>query len=231
MSAVRNRIASLEAASTKAGSVPSPSRPVYRQKNTNTPQKKPDVASDQQQESPLTNSFRRGRSPFQRAKNTADTSLHTSNTSEQSDGQGMNKSSSGDQGATGEGSHHGSESSTTLTASENRKSRIRQSHQQVRGKSNTPTTNLSEKRRQRRILQSQRRLKSAHKASDNSQSDGDGMTSGRTMIDNSRVPDSPGDFSTGSNNSGRWSKLSRLQTRRHQSSTVFGSHKRDKSVC
>ncbi len=213
MSAVRNRIASLEAASSK-GAVPSPSRPVYRQRNTDTPQKKPDVVKEKQQESPLTNSFRRGRSPFQKANNTADTSLHTSNMGEKNDGQGMNKSSSGDQGAIGEGSQHGSESSTTFTASENRKSRIRQSHQQIREKSITPATNLSEKRRQRRILQSQRRLKSAHKAtSENVKSDGDGTTSGRTMIDNSRVPDSPGDLSIGSNSSGRWSKLSRLQRR------------------
>ncbi len=209
MSAVRNRIASLEAASSKSAGFPSPSRPIpnrsdhYRQRNTNTPQKVPNVKKEQQ-ESGMTHSYRR------RSREPLGSTSDASNIGAKSDGQGISKPSSSQQSATP------SASSTTVTASENRKSRIR-SQQQIREKTSTPTTNLSEKRRQRRILQSQRRLKSAHKAaSDNAKNDGEGDASSsanRTMIDNSRVPDSPGDFSTGSNGSSRWSKLSRLQRR------------------
>lgn len=248
MSAVRSRIASLEAASSKGG-VPSPSRPLSinsyknnRPRNTYTPpQKNPPVVAKQQQEQqqgqqedPIqtqkhkAHQFRRrsrsrdtkGRSSLYRDKDetsTADASLKpTSGSGNKSN----SNPSSGEQNTSGQGQYTGSASSMTSTASENRKSRIRQSQQLIReNNSPVPATNLSEKRRQRRVLQSQRRAKAASMAaSDNAKKEGevDGTsreTPTRKMIDNSRVPDSPGDSVGGS----RYSKLSRLQRGRPNS--------------
>ena len=70
---------------------------------------------------------------------------------------GCSKSTPVDQSSREDSSYFLSPSSTTMTASENRKSRIRRS---IRENNNsTPTTNLSEKRRQRLLLQSRRRTK------------------------------------------------------------------------
>jgi hypothetical protein len=250
-SAVRSRIASFEAASSKGGA-PSPSRPIStksnynRPKNTSTvPQKKPDVAKqqqeqqqqDQQEEQIQTQQHkahkyrRRSRSKSRETKGTyrdkknassADTSLNTSIGNDKSDEQGYKSNSNitGEQSSGGEGSYVGSASSTTVTASENRKTRIRQSQQLIREYSSpAPLTNLSEKRQQRRVLQSQRRTKTPSKGAEgDTTARASGSRSGsrndspaRTPIDNSRVPDSPGDMSTGSNS--RLSKASRLQRR------------------
>ena len=224
MSAVRNRIASLEAASSKGGGFPSPTRPTsndhHRSRNNTASQNEPNAVKQKQQaqgqkENPIQYYRRRSREPKSRSKlyrdkkvtNNADIKAKTSSGSERSDGQVA----SSDKDDAGEGPCLESSSSTTVTASENRKSRIRQS-QQFRDTSTTPSTNLSEMRRQRRILQSQRRLKSVHKgASDNTkeEGEGDGTLSGTTS---NRVPDSPGDFSNASNG-GRFTKLTRLQRR------------------
>jgi len=219
MSAVRSRIASFEAASSKGGAVPSPSRPTYhRQKNSATPQKKPDTTKQQedlnQTQQHKAHQFRR-RSRSRETKGRSSFYSDKTNTNTDKNEEQGHKNKSNSNAASGEKSYFDSASSTTVAASENRKSRIRQSQQQIReNNSAAPVTNLSEKRRQRRLLQSQRRIKS--KASDNSKKEGEvDETSGGTPIDNSGVPDSPGDF-TGSNGgigSSRRSKLSRLQRR------------------
>ena len=250
-SAVRSRIASFEAASSKGGA-PSPSRPIsthsnyHQPKNTTVPPNNPNVTKQRQEqqqeqhEEPIqTQQYkahqyrRRSRSREttgiyrdKRNTSTIDTGLNTSIHNDNSNSKGSSGEDSGVEGSYA-GSNVGSTSSTTVTASENRKSRIRQSQQLIReNTAPAPVTNLSEKRRQRRILQSQRRTKTTSKSSsDNAkkgvENDATARASGSRSssrnesptrtIDNSRVPDSPGDMSTGSNS--RWSKLSRLQRR------------------
>ena len=201
MSAVKNRIASLEAAS-KGTSYPSPSRPTYRPRNSSlTPERKPVAVKQEPQpqvEQPLEdtpiNQYRRRskeRSQFQRDKIDANVNRKASNANEQTS------------------TSAGPASSTTVTAAESRKSRIRQSQQEVQT-SNTPTTNLSDKRRQRRLLQSQRRLKTAAYKAASETPKKEAELDGTGGAGNNRIPESPGEFSTNSN-AGRFSKLSRLQ--------------------
>ena len=253
-SAVRNRIASFEAASSKGGA-PSPSRPIstksnyHRPKNTAVPQNNPNVANQQrkeqqqeQQEEPTQTQQHKAHQYKRRSRSrsreiagiyrdkmntsTADTGLNTSIHNDNSNSKGSSGEDSGVEGSY-VGSNVGSTSSTTVTASENRKSRIRQSQQLIRENTGpAPVTNLSEKRRQRRILQSKRRTKTTSKSSsDNAKKGAENDATARASgsrsssrnesptrtIDNSRVPDSPGDMSTGSYSS--WAKLSRLQHR------------------
>eukprot|EP00536_Pseudo-nitzschia_multiseries_P012075 jgi/Psemu1/326675/estExt_fgenesh1_pg.C_4410020 len=109
-----------------------------------------------------------------------------------------------------------STSSTTVTASENRKSRIRQSQQQIReNNASIPATNLAELRRQRWMLQGQRRTNTVNNNNNNNntaaqnQNQNEGETAptktktattttpARTRntarsANNDRVPESPG---------------------------------------
>eukprot|EP00535_Pseudo-nitzschia_heimii_P010805 CAMPEP_0197197608 /NCGR_PEP_ID=MMETSP1423-20130617/32954_1 /TAXON_ID=476441 /ORGANISM="Pseudo-nitzschia heimii, Strain UNC1101" /LENGTH=633 /DNA_ID=CAMNT_0042651433 /DNA_START=119 /DNA_END=2016 /DNA_ORIENTATION=+ len=262
-SAVKNRIASFEAASSKGGGAPSPSRAVnsqspsrttnsyHRPRTSFTPQKTSTFSRQQQQQQaqqPLgkqedqiqtqqrkSNQFtRRGRETKTRSSlfrdnpntNTSDQNLKIGSSSDNSNEIEYNnkisvKSTSGTSNAVAAAPYAESTLSTTSTASENRKSRIR-SQQKIRENVNSaPATNLSEKRRQRRILQSQRRARLTSKtgASDddtNKQADGRTPSPLRTPVDKSRVLDSPGVASMESNVStgvSRWSKLSRLQRR------------------
>ena len=163
---------------------------------------------------------------------TADTNLKTGGSSIKSNGQehknnSFSKSASAAPNVVESAPYAESTLSTTSTASENRKSRIR-SQQKIRENNNAAsTTNLSEKRRQRRILQSQRRARLTSKGAAsndtaNKQTDIGATAAGRTSspirtpVDNRRVPDSPGVASTGSNDgtgTSRRSKLSRLHRR------------------
>ena len=208
MSAVKNRIASLEAASKGTSSYPSPSRQTYTPRKILTPERKPDVVKQEvkqeqpQVETPIHQYRRRSRerSKFQRDKigtNAADADGKASNPNEQT----KSTPAFPEQSARSQGPA----SSTTVTAAESGKSRIRQSQQEVR-ENNTPTANLSDKRRQR-LLESQRRLKTAaRKAASDTPKKEDEVAVGSS----NRVPESPGEFSTNSN-AGRFSKLSRLQ--------------------
>lgn len=226
-SAVQSRIASFEAASSN-GVVPSPSRPTSQPISKSSPRAILDVAipefakqqhkqQQEKEEDPIetqqqrSHQFRRkARESRKKTKtSTSDTNLNTSICSDKNDGQDYKNNSE---------ENFETASSTTATASEIRKNRIRQSQQFRENNNTSPSANLSDKRRQRRVLQSQRRTKlSSKEASNNTKKEvqddekADRTTDARTPIDNTRVPDSPGDMSTGS--AGRWSKLSRLQRR------------------
>ena len=221
-SAVRNRIASFEAQSSPTGSsvARTPSQNQNKNKNQNNyrpgrtsiaAKKKRDALRQQQQEQQQQQQKQQDQERLVQAQQ-AECNTNKNNNNE------------GYDNTTGRLSQ---ESSTTSKASENRKSRIRQSkEQQIR--ENVP--NLFEKRRNRRVLQQRRLRKNADDVGDvaeqqperragsptpNNTSINQNTTPTRSLSSSvDLVPDSPGDDSNGSSADGtRWSKIQRMRNK------------------